>query len=117
MTMFDGRDSNAAIAYGYEPDTVVLDPEDVTMQVFVEHAWHRRLHASVNETACGEVFHAQYQPTRRESLDGPLCRNCFSIRELSISEDIAERKRAELEEQSPIETGTVRRRRDTKVDP
>jgi hypothetical protein len=89
--------------------------DELTMQVLHDGVWHRRL-LSRNETACGVPYHGQFHSLRRESLEGKLCGNCFTIREQAISDDLAEKARIEAEE-TPNDPQSYRRKRDTKIDP
>jgi hypothetical protein len=59
--------------------------EELTMQVNVSGAWHRRT-PDLKTTACGEAFHAQFAAVRREALHGALCRVCFTSYELGQAE-------------------------------
>ncbi len=74
-----------SVAVAYEADTIVLDPgeqEGVTMQIFANGTWHRRL-PDLSATACGVAFHSQFAPARRETLQHPLCPGCFTPIELA----------------------------------
>lgn len=83
--MFNGRDSSAS--YAYEPDTTVIDAEDMTMQVQIGGVWHKRF-LSRFVTACGIPYHSQFTVPRHNSIEGPLCRDCFTIYELAESEKL-----------------------------
>lgn len=76
-----------------EPRGTPLSEDEETMQAYVEGKWHRRF-LQRSETACGQPFHSQRTALRREALDGDLCGDCFTIREL------AENKRLEAEKYS-----------------
>lgn len=83
-----------SVAVAYEADTIVLDlndeqPEDMTMHVYVDGEWHRRFQ-NRSVTSCGTPYHSQFGALRRESLDGPLCRTCFTPFELADSERLKE---------------------------
>jgi hypothetical protein len=65
--------------------------EELTMQVYVESAWHRRT-PDLKTTACGEAFHSQFAKVRPESHAGVLCRICFTDYELALNERINERE-------------------------
>jgi hypothetical protein len=75
----------------------VDEDEDLMKQVYIDGLWHRELHGTIHETACGLLFHTEFTNPRRFSLIGPLCRNCHAIRELAKSEDLAAIAREELE--------------------
>src|SRR5678816_4198071 len=86
--MFDGRESYEAFEYSYEPDTFVVDEDDVR-QVLIDGVYHRVFHGTINEIACTrETFHTQFTDPRPFSLIGPLCRNCHTIPELARSEEL-----------------------------
>lgn len=89
----------------YEPDTVVVDverpttrtkptsprahPEELTMQVLADGAWHRRT-PDLKTTACGMPLHSQFSPVRREELRHPLSRacGCFTSFELARADQL-----------------------------
>ena len=76
-------------ARAYEPDVVVVDvderrrrptsrpAEDLTMHVYLDGAWHRRL-PDLSATACEAHILTQFAPLRREELSGDLCETCFT---------------------------------------
>jgi hypothetical protein len=75
----------------YARDTEVADvdeprPRRITWDfvVHVMHSglWHRRL-PDMSATACGERYHSQFAPVRREVLEHPLCPGCFVPLELA----------------------------------
>jgi hypothetical protein len=88
-----------ATSLAYEPDTIVIDEpqrgrvptEELTVHVYVESTWHRRL-PDLSATSCGSRYHSQFSPVRREELKHPLCRGCFTPLELARA-DAAEVER------------------------
>ncbi len=90
------HDSHPALhyarSYEYEPDTVVSDVEELTMQVHVTDRWHRRT-PDLASTACGEPIHSQFAALRREELSGDLCRECFTPYERAQAAETARQER------------------------
>lgn len=97
-------------------ETIVIDDPDaaplplrprtttdgaLTMQVFVDGAFHRRLAPgsavpALSRTACDLPIHSQFASTRREELCNPLCRRgCFTPYELELAD---QRQADELEQ-------------------
>lgn len=78
----------------HHADTVVVDvddftpprarvrTEDLTMHVFHEGRWHRRM-PDLSATSCDEQYNSQFAPLRREELTHPLCPRCFTAAELA----------------------------------
>ncbi len=76
----------------YEP--AVDEPDahpsaELIMHCNVLGEWHRRT-PDLLTTACGESFHSQFTPLRREVLTHPLCAECFTLFEI----DLADARRA-----------------------
>jgi hypothetical protein len=67
------------------------------MHVQHEGEWHRRT-PNLRTTACGELYHSQFCPTRREELIHPMCRLCFTPYELSEADKLETAKRQLIEE-------------------
>lgn len=72
----------------YEPDAVVVDPEEDDMQIHGDDSlWHRPISLPDGEYfACGQRLDFRLrQATRNNAFDGPLCPLCFSPFEIGIS--------------------------------
>lgn len=89
---------------------------ELTMQVQVLGAWHRRT-PDLRETACGVPFHSEFTTPRREVLTmedrGPLCPECFTPHELARARelDAAAAAAREEEERKLAEKDAERSRR------
>lgn len=70
---------------------------ELTMHVQHEGEWHRRT-PDLKTTACGEYFHSEFCPTRREELTHPMCRTCFTPHELAMADKLETAKRQLVEE-------------------
>lgn len=72
-------------ALHYEPDTVVIDPED-DMQIHGDDGYWHRLTLDMNRFACGPSVNERLRQARRaNSYEGSLCPLCFTHYELSES--------------------------------
>ena len=72
----------AAIEIDVAPPALPRVPtEQLTMHVYVEGCWHRRM-PDLSATSCDVQYNAQFAPTRREELVGELCSDCFTPAEL-----------------------------------
>jgi hypothetical protein len=71
------------------PTTPRSPTEDLTVQIYGDDgAWHRKAIGG-RDTACGIPVNLRLRQNHRsETYEGALCRNCFTIFELAISERI-----------------------------
>jgi hypothetical protein len=67
---------------------------ELTMHVSHDGQWHRRL-PDLSGTACGETYHAQFSPLRRECLQHPLCRLCFTRVEIDRADENKQKEESE----------------------
>lgn len=55
--------------------------EELTMQVYVNGEWHRRM-PTLEETSCEQSIDGQRCPVRRNELSGDLCGVCHTPAEM-----------------------------------
>ena len=86
-------------ARSYEPDTTVIDTDDELddMHVNVDGAWCRDLLGSTDRTACDKPYRFTITQRRRPVLDGALCPDCFTPREVIAAQEAADKARAEAD--------------------
>lgn len=65
---------------------------DLSRQVMVEGAWHRRL-PDLSSTACGLAYPSQFCPLRSEMLVAPLCFICFTAVEIARADELQLKER------------------------
>jgi hypothetical protein len=100
----------ATMELDYQPDTVVIDPED-DMQIHGDDGYWHRLTWDLGRQACGPVVDDRLRQARRSSrspeaqrYDGSLCPLCFTPFEIDYGQMVKKDAEAKALGSRPIPT-------------